>query len=617
MVIDLARESPSSAGHQSGSFEAAGFLSHWSVWRGQHSSSLPTFVGFKLFYEIAKARFNPVHLSVWNHNMEPVWNRLLGYGASGMPPPDAGSDNDTNLDEFWYQLLAPQHLSSEEDHQQRAGLVHLNLMGAQMFLNLEDIIPDGMSPGLFWKGLGQLDADNIQLTKFHQLLDIHLSVPTDLGLPAYFRSSLSVLASAHGWVHQARLNLTAVLTGKWTGEVRAELPFSGNYVSAGETSLIQLRAPLRLNVSIRDVHSLEWNPPTEPTDLAVYHMEPYVVAGNRRNMKDDPEDEVLIRQSQSRLDQPSILPLGLNLRLETIGGDGDLAQWIPSGLRMQPCAYRLTYFPDELIRSVSLSIHGRAGVMGEGHPDTVDYLTGGNDTLNKDPGTRNSSSMTGGGEPSGYGITIQAEYENGSWMGWESEQLDWGNTSGTDLIHLPAFTPLVPWLLGPPQLKKCQVGLERITTFDGVDYDYGLNGCQHLLVAELKRYAVTARRDGQNMTIRITLPRDVIDVEPSGEVIINGIAEDAPRVRLHDGNKFLIVVERVGGDQHVLIRMPSASLDMILRKESVQLRAGSLHAKVHGLCGDGDGETVGEFKTAGRCALSSGSLMAASFQVLC
>lgn len=245
-------------------------------------------------------------------------------------------------------------------------------------------------------------------------------------------------------------------------------------------------------------------------------------------------------------------------------------------------------------------------MVAENHQDTIDFFSGLNDTLDDAAGSNCSVD-----EQVGFRVSIQASYRNGSSAEWHRLQVDRNYNSDDRFLQ-----PVKPFFF--PQVMTCSVGLEKIRTFDGVDYDYALNGCQHLLVAESEKYAITASRTSEelrNMTVRITLERDVVDIESSGEVSVNGITEDAQRIRLHDGDRFLLVVERLG-NHTVLVRLPEAGMDLLVQNQSAHLSSARLRGQVRGLCGDGDGEATGEFKTAARCALSSGALMAFSYQVI-
>lgn len=168
---------------------------------------------------------------------------------------------------------------------------------------------------------------------------------------------------------------------------------------------------------------------------------------------------------------------------------------------------------------------------------------------------------------------------------------------------------------------ECFIHVDRIVTYDAVEYYYNLNECHHLLTADCgqktTRYAITAyKNESETIVVRITLDRDVIEISSTGNISINGIEADYQDyiIRIHDDNKLVATVIRK--EDSVECRLPYQNLNVIIRKTSVTISAAKhLLGQACGLCGDGDSEVTSEFKTGDRCALSSGALMAASFQV--
>jgi hypothetical protein len=123
--------------------------------------------------------------------------------------------------------------------------------------------------------------------------------------------------------------------------------------------------------------------------------------------------------------------------------------------------------------------------------------------------------------------------------------------------------------------------------------------------------------ESHGMVVRITLEKDVIDVSSAGNISINGIEANftASRMRIHMGEK-VIAIASLGKDNAIHLRLSEENLDVLVEKSTITLSAGEkLLGRACGMCGDGDSEVTGEFKTSNRCALSSGTLMAASFQV--
>lgn len=171
------------------------------------------------------------------------------------------------------------------------------------------------------------------------------------------------------------------------------------------------------------------------------------------------------------------------------------------------------------------------------------------------------------------------------------------------------------------KVKKCFIHSDRVVTYDGLEYSYRINECHHLLTADCgqkkAKYAIMGTNESHGMVVRITLEKDVIDVSSAGNISINGIEANftASRMRIHMGEK-VIAMASLGKDNAIHLRLSEENLDVLVEKSTITLSAGEkLLGRACGMCGDGDSEVTGEFKTSNRCALSSGTLMAASFQV--
>lgn len=610
--MDMIRPStPSDVVHSAGRFaEVMGLLSHGSIWRVQHSSA-PAFMGYQLYShhhqttsgaeEVAPQRSNPLQIEIWNYNMDEQWRRLFGAHSSSavkMTATATGNKkenptlaNSINLLDDFFRHGPAVEKEEKEEHQDSVGLLHLKILGAHVFFSLEELagtrIPQWAILLHHWQG---------KLAKFVQLQNWREAFPTELGLPVQLRSSLSLMVSAQGLIRSpAEINVTAALAAQWKGEVRVELPSSGNGIAVGVDMSSQFHIPLIFNISAR---SLIWYPPDESTQLAACHIRPYVVSFVSRMPDKGTSRNATVTANETR----SIHSIGPNLRLETeakTGPDGHIS-------------YRAIYVPDEPVISVALSA---SALIRQSHEDTIDFFSGMNDTMDEVEMMSNCTD-----EEDGYRVSLRMLYGNGS-----SAETHLMDVDRSYRLLLNRTEDKLRWNLSafhhPAPRMSCTVGLEWIRTFDGVEYDYSLNGCPHLVTAEPKKYAVTVSGDDgrSNMSVRVTLEKDVIDVEPSGEVSVNGITEDVTRIRIHDGNQFLVIVERLKDESdrhhHVLVRLPGADLELRVGPQSLELSAGSLHGQVHGMCGDGDQEVTGEFKTASRCALSSGALMAASFRV--
>ena len=169
--------------------------------------------------------------------------------------------------------------------------------------------------------------------------------------------------------------------------------------------------------------------------------------------------------------------------------------------------------------------------------------------------------------------------------------------------------------------KRCVIHSDHVVTYDGVEYNYTINECHHLLTADCvqkrAKYAIMGKNESHGMVVRITLEKDVIDVSSAGNISINGIEANftARRMRIHMGEK-VIATATLNKENVIHLRLSDEDLDVFVQKSTITLSVGEkLLGHACGMCGDGDSEMTGEFKTSNRCALSSGTLMAASFQV--
>ena len=174
--------------------------------------------------------------------------------------------------------------------------------------------------------------------------------------------------------------------------------------------------------------------------------------------------------------------------------------------------------------------------------------------------------------------------------------------------------------------SKCFVGPNSVVTFDNVAYNYTISKCNHVLVTDCwqkARFAVLARSFDGRKLVQLVLEKDVIEIDPVGVVVINGAViqpvEGGRRFELYDSEAKNVLSAFVWwSDKAVKMVVPSLQFEMLLQGHQITLSAPwVVRGRACGLCGDFDQEITNEFKTASRCALSSGQMMATSFQASC
>ncbi|KAI9559672.1 hypothetical protein GHT06_013677 [Daphnia sinensis] len=175
----------------------------------------------------------------------------------------------------------------------------------------------------------------------------------------------------------------------------------------------------------------------------------------------------------------------------------------------------------------------------------------------------------------------------------------------------------------------CRLERNSITTFDKVQYNAHINDCEHVVmtVPGIETLAVLMRQDGENKTVTLLVGRDKLEVAAASlKIRYNEIdvvvTEDQP-LEVHQADMTFqsssrpsIGVYKVGP---AAFKISSHGHDIHIiadASSSITVKAPrSFQGKMIGLCGNMDGETVSELRDPQRCTLSSGILMAASYQL--
>ena len=175
--------------------------------------------------------------------------------------------------------------------------------------------------------------------------------------------------------------------------------------------------------------------------------------------------------------------------------------------------------------------------------------------------------------------------------------------------------------------SRCYVGDEAVYTFDGAFYNYTVGDCPHVLLTDCHKQseiAVTAHQghDGHKI-VTVIYGKDTVELDPTGYVTINGAKtsyksmDKETRFEIREtGEKAIKAVVYPHAGDSIVMEIKSFHFFIKVQGSHVELSAPMhLRGRTCGLCGDFNQEIQGEWKTADRCAVSDGEIMAASFKV--
>jgi hypothetical protein len=185
------------------------------------------------------------------------------------------------------------------------------------------------------------------------------------------------------------------------------------------------------------------------------------------------------------------------------------------------------------------------------------------------------------------------------------------------------------WFSGGVSEAKCYVGSNSIHTFDGASYKYVIDENSHVLLTDCSRrsqIAILARKGSYDQKlITVHLGKDTIEMDPNSYVSVNGAKTDFTKmetgsfieIRTPGSKSIKMAIFPMPDEGGLIFQIRSIQFWMKIKGDYVELSAPiHMRGRACGLCGDFNQEITGEFKSADRCALPSGELMAASFKVL-
>ncbi len=280
---------------------------------------------------------------MWNFNMADLWQTLFNKFYRGVSVKYDASWSEKKGDKkgdiikgIWEQLK-----TSAKPGDKRAGLLHINLLGSiNRFVNLESLeeeIPKFMAQTM--KNNESKKPLEVNMIKYRMLGEYNVRFATDLGLPMRYMFTLPLLSSIFGTVStDGKLGLTSDLTTeiswKITGEVRVDIPFSGNHIATGVDVLVESHAPRLMTFNYHKGHlDFGWISDNKVTDLFHYHVKPYTLTRSTVKPSLQGQDLWIIsvtdKPIQREIDFGAKKNLGVNVKLIEVSElpHGDKFAW--------------------------------------------------------------------------------------------------------------------------------------------------------------------------------------------------------------------------------------------------------------------------------------------------
>merc|ERR1711915_815024 len=186
--------------------------------------------------------------------------------------------------------------------------------------------------------------------------------------------------------------------------------------------------------------------------------------------------------------------------------------------------------------------------------------------------------------------------------------------------------------------STCSLENGHVKTFDNVEYEYGLNHCEHIVFkdcTESSRVEVTVQKTSHSKKIKVTIDNHVYEVDipnqgTQASIKINGETKSYVTKSQQEGgsnSEFVALENNYYQDSNTFVTSYEDGVYAIVSKlygisvyadkESIQVNTYQhlFRNKACGLCGDLNDEKTADIKSAGECIMSSPKLSAYSYMI--